>query len=167
MSYITKNANLLLLFLVVLIAGSLVGATLYFQARFENVNSEYDAKLAELNNVSAQVEQYQETLKKAQLELELKSTREEQFTEKYTEAKQTSEQLQKTTAELEADVTDLTVQLATKTKQLSDANAKNAELASDLKDEQEKVADLEDEVADLDDEVDCLRGTTDASEGDC
>lgn len=167
MSYITKNANLLLLFLIVLIAGSLVGATLYFQARFTNVNTEYDTKLAELKNVTEQVNAYQETLKKAQLELELKSTREEQFTEKYTEAKQTTEQLQKSTAELEADVNDLTLQLADKTKALSDANEKNAELAADLKDEQKKVANLEDDVDDLGDEVDCLRSTSDASEGDC
>ena len=71
MSYITRNANLVLLFLVVLIAASLVGATVFFQARFKNINNEYDLKLEELNNVTAQVELYRDVVNRAQIELEL------------------------------------------------------------------------------------------------
>ena len=167
MSYITKNANLLLLFLIVLIAGSLVGATVYFQARFTNVNGDYDAKLAELKNVTDQVNQYQETLQKAQIELELKSSREEQFTEKYTEAKATTDQLQKTSAELEKDVADLTAQVAAKASQVSMLQSPVAELANDLDDEKKKTTDLADELEELDDRADCLESTDDANEGNC
>ncbi len=167
MTYINKNANMLLLFLIVLVAGTLVGATLFFQARFTKVNAEYDAKLMELQNLTEQAENYKTILQKAQVELELKASREETFTEKYTDAKTTADQLQKTTAELQADVADLTEQIVAKSKQVSDLNKQVVQLTLDVETQKDKVEDLEDEVNDLDDEVDCLSSTPDASEGDC
>jgi chromosome segregation ATPase len=160
MSYITKNANLLLLFLIVLIAASLVGATVYFQARFSKVNDEYTTKLAELENVTKQVEDYRAVLQKTQVELELKQSREEQFTEKYTEAKATTDQLQKTTEELQEQVADLTLDLQTKTEQVSTLTVQVADLQSDLNA-------AEDDIEELDEKADCLESTADADEGNC
>lgn len=167
MSYITRNANLILLFLIIIIAGSLVGATVYFQDRFSDVNEEYDTKLAELKNVTEQVETYRDVLQKAQLELELKQSREEQFTEKYTEAKATTEQLQKTTAELEQDVIDLTSQLGQKTAQVTSLTLQVADLQSDVKAKDATIDDLQDENANLEDKVDCLETTSDSLESNC
>ncbi|MBI4145062.1 hypothetical protein HY493_02545 [Candidatus Woesearchaeota archaeon] len=160
MSYITRNANLILLFLIIIISGSLVGATVYFQDRFTDVNEEYDQKLAELKNVTEQVETYRDVLQKAQLELELKQSREEQFTEKYTETKATAEELAQTKAELEKDVRDLTTQVNSLTLQVTG-------LQSSLNIEKAKVANLQDDNADLQDKVDCLESTADSSESNC
>ncbi len=160
MTYITRNANLLLLFLIVLVVASFVGATIFFQVRFTKVNTEYDTKLDELKNLTEQADNYKAVLQKAQLELELKESREETISEKYTDAKTTAEQLQKTTAELQADIDGLTAQIIEKTKQISDLTLQVANLKSDIEDKDETIEDL-------DDKVDCLESTSDVSEGDC
>ncbi|MEK6822234.1 MAG: hypothetical protein AABY13_00265, partial [Nanoarchaeota archaeon] len=83
MGYITRNANIILLFLILLSAVALVGATVYFQQRFTVINTEYNAKLAQLKNISTQLEQYQTTLTTAKQELALKGSREEELTGKF------------------------------------------------------------------------------------
>ena len=160
MTYITKNANLLLLFLIVLIASTLVGATVFFQSRFTKVNDQYTTKLAELENVTKQVEDYRGVLQKTQVELELKQNREDQFTEKYTAAKATTDQLQKTTDELQTQVVKLTTDLQTKSEQVSSLNVQIADVSSQLTKEKVKVKDR-------DDTIDCLQSTDDADEGSC
>ena len=167
MSYITRNANLILLFLIFIIASTLVGATLYFQNRFDDVNSEYDSKLAELKNVTAQVESYREVLQKAQVELELKQNREEQFTEKYTEAKQTSETLTTEKASLEQQLVDATQQLSAKGAQITDLSNQVSAISAQLNTQKSLVADLNDDKSDLNDEVDCLKSTSDSMENNC
>ena len=82
MSYITRNANLILLLLVVLSAVGLVGATVYFQNNFERINSDYTEKLGQLQKIKADLEQHQSLLSQVKTELQTKSTREEQFSEK-------------------------------------------------------------------------------------
>lgn len=167
MSYITRNANLLLLFLIFVIASSLVGATVYFQDRFNDINEEYDAKLAELNNVTAQVESYRDVLQKAQVELELKENREEQFTEKYTQAKAQTDELSATKSQLEQELADATQQLSTKNAQITDLNSQVSALNSQLNTQKALVSALEDDKEDLEEAVDCLESTADSMENNC
>jgi len=165
MSYITRNANMILLFLIVLIAASLVGATVFFQARFTNVNQEYDIKLAELENVTAQVEEYRGVLEKAQIELELKASREEQFTEKYTEAKATADELERESQSLEVQLADAYTSIDSKIQQISALSSQVVSLESDIAAKQSANDDLEDDIEDLEDKVDCLETTDDPQEG--
>ena len=167
MSYTTRNANLILLFLILLIASSLVGATTFFQHRFAGINEQHNTKLAELNNLTTQVENYRNVLQKAQLELELKQNREEQFTEKYTQVKATSEQLAKTKAELETEVTTLTDQLSQKTTQVSTLTNQVLTVSAQLKTANSNIAALEKKVDGLKDDVSCLKSTADLMEGNC
>ena len=167
MSYITRNANLILLFLIFIIASTLVSATLFFQNRFSNINEEYDSKLAELKNVTAQVESYREVLQKAQVELELKQSREEQFTEKYTEAKQTSDALAVEKSSLEQQLVDATQQLAAKSNQITDLSSQVSALSAQLNTQKSLVNNLQNDIDDLEDEVDCLQSTADSLEGNC
>jgi uncharacterized protein (DUF3084 family) len=153
MAYITKNANLVLLLLIVLIAGSLVGATVYFQHRFGNINAEYDQKLAELNNLTAQVENYQQVLEKAQIELELKQSREEEFTDKFTTEKDRAENLED---ELAETLGLLTVK-----------SAEVEKLTVDVNNLQVQVSSKDDKINDLEEKVDCLEDTADLEEDDC
>ena len=87
MSFITKNANLLLLLLIVVSAIGLVGATVYFQSNFDKINANYQAKLSELNSVSKELQSQKALLDSVKSELTLKSAREEEFTGKYSEVR--------------------------------------------------------------------------------
>ncbi|MBI4148225.1 hypothetical protein HY490_02950, partial [Candidatus Woesearchaeota archaeon] len=100
MGFITNNANIMLLFLIVASATILVGATVYFQTNFSHLNAEYNDKLTKLNEVSRELEAQEAILKKVKEELTLKSVRESEFTEKYTNVREEKEQLTLTKEEL-------------------------------------------------------------------
>lgn len=111
MSFITKNANVVLLFLIILSATALVGATVFFQTNFERINTEYNQKVLKLNDVSTQLEAKQQLLDKIQSDLALKTEREEQLGEKFTEVKETAttlegqkKQLERTNEQLETEL---------------------------------------------------------------
>jgi len=173
-SYITRNANILLLFLILLAATALVGATVYFQERFGSINTEYDAKLAQLDNVSATLEEYQEILSAAREELALKGSREDELTSKFTSVKTEKEEIETQRDTLKSDKKTLEAQLAIKTNEVNTLNnelgLKDATIISlkdDIDDLEDDIVKLDDDVDDLQDEVDCLESTPDAGEGSC
>ncbi len=101
MGFITKNANLILLFLIMLSAVSLVGATVFFQSNFEKITNEYNQKVQQLQTVSKDLQAQQALLDKIKQELSVKTEREEQLGEKFTEVKSTAEQLETQKEQLE------------------------------------------------------------------
>ncbi|MBI4450779.1 hypothetical protein HY642_02275 [Candidatus Woesearchaeota archaeon] len=188
MSYITRNANLLLLFLVVLAATFMVGATVYYQQNFDNLNAQYSVKLSQLNNVSKELEQYQATLNKIKADLQLRLAREEEFTEKYTEVRGTKESLEqdksrllKDKADLDTSLKDTKEKLGLRVQELNSANSQIETLkgsiaglestvsskSTEISSLKSKVNNLEDDVDDLEDEVSCLRSKADGEEGTC
>lgn len=104
MSFITQNANIALLFLIVLASAGLVAATLYFQANFTKINDAYDSKLEELNHVTQELEAQKKTLAEVSSEAEMKKKREEEIAGKFGEVKTAKETLEqeKTTLEKKA-----------------------------------------------------------------
>lgn len=174
MSYITRNANLILLFLIVLIATSLVAATTYFQSRFDEINNEYTAKRAQLENVSKELDVYQQILQKAKEELQLKLAREEQFTEQYTEVKTTKEQLEADKARLLKEKKSLEDNLASTRTSLTQAQAevssqklKVSELDKEVSSLDAQVSSLNSRISRLNSKIDCLVSKTDAEESSC
>lgn len=101
MGFITKNANMILLFLIMLSAASLVGATVFFQMNFEKINTEYNQKVQQLQVISKDLQTQQALLDKIKAELTVKTEREEQLGERFTEVKTTKEQLEGQKAALE------------------------------------------------------------------
>jgi len=101
MSFINKNANMILLFLIILSATSLVGATIFFQMNFDRINTEYQQKLKQLQTVSTELDTQQQLLSKIKSELSVKQEREEVLGEKFTEVKATKEKLETQKAQLE------------------------------------------------------------------
>ena len=113
MGFINKNANIILLFLILLSATALVGATVFFQVNFDRINTEYQQKLSQLQSVSTELEAQQILLDKIKQELSLKSEREEVLGEKFTEVKETAQtlegqkkQLEQTKEQLETELED-------------------------------------------------------------
>ena len=111
MSFINKNANLFLLFLIILSATALVGATVFFQMNFDRINSEYQQKLNQLNSVSQELQADQAALDKIKADLSLKSQSEEQLGQKYTDVSSQKDQLQTAKTQLENEKGQLTDEL--------------------------------------------------------
>ena len=111
MSFITKNANLILLFLIMLSAAALVGATVFFQMNFERINTEYNEKLQQLQVVSKELETQQAILSKVKGELTVKTERESELGERFTEVRGEKETLEGQKTKLESQKSQLETEL--------------------------------------------------------
>ncbi len=111
MGFITKNANIILLFLILVSATALVGATVFFQMNFERINTEYNQKVQQLQSISKELETEQALLSKIKSELSVKSEREQQLGEKFTEVKENKEQLETQKQQLERSKEQLETEL--------------------------------------------------------
>ena len=147
MGFIRKNANIILLFLLVISSAALIGATVFFQLNFDRLNEEYNYKMTQLSSVSRELQSQQDLLENVKQELSLKTAREEEFSEKYTEVRSTKEQLETAKKSLEEQKEELKADLQQTASQLS-----TAELEIDSKNE--RILTLEADIASCEDDVD-------------
>jgi len=167
MAYITKNINILLLVLIVLIASSLVGATVYYQNTFQDLNDEYTSKSELLQNISAELAKQQQMLNQTTGELAIKTTREAELSKKYSNLTDIKEYLEAYSADLEQEVDTLKDDYVAKSNELKNVKLQNTNLTVQVDDLEDQVEDMDDIIDDLEDQVDCLKDTADADEGDC
>ena len=184
MAYITRNANILLLFLILISAGALVAATVFFQENFDRINKGYNSKLSQLTEVTKDLEAKQAALDQIKSELTLKSAREEQFTQQYTTVKTEKTtlegektQLDKANKDLTKEVSDVKSSLISAQNALEASQGENALLKVDLAKTQSTVATLKKQNDDYkavitarDSKISCLeteKAKPDDQEGNC
>ena len=79
MSYIRHNVNIYLLFLILFTATSLVGATVFFQQKFDSMVNAYDSQIGQMNGLAQELSLKQSALQDAERDLELRQAREEKL----------------------------------------------------------------------------------------
>ncbi|MBS3175784.1 hypothetical protein J4457_00955 [Candidatus Woesearchaeota archaeon] len=136
MGYINQNANLVLLFLLVLSVTVLVGATVYYQGNFSSINEEYNHKLESLQKLEKELTQKSSVLNKTREELVLKSERESEFTEQFTEIRSQKEVLEGERSKLTSEKESLEGQLDAAQEGLRESQA-------ELTHEKRRVAELQ------------------------
>ncbi len=184
MAYITRNANIILLFLILISASALVAATVFFQENFDRINTAYNSKLAQLNQVSEDLKEKQAALDQIRTELTLKAAREEEFTSQYTTIKTEKtrlegekKQLTEVKKSLERELESTENQLQTTKNALEAAKGEAERLKTDLATAtatitalNKKIDDYKDTISKLDTKVSCLQSELakpDAEEGTC
>ena len=147
MAYITRNANILLVFLIVLTAIFLVGIALFATSEINSLNSMYTEKVNSLKDVEADLQSKIKLLDQVKQELKLKQERETSFTQKYTqvkgEKKTVQQSLDRTAAEkkqaldslasTQNQLTDLNSRLNFDEAQIAQQNAQISQMQSDLR----------------------------------
>ena len=146
MAYITRNANLILLFCIVLSLTFLIGTTVFYQTNLSRINEEYSTKVTELKGVEKELNTKIQILDQVKKDLKLKSEREESFTQKYTEIRGEKETLAQERDRLAAEKESLQkdVNDAKEAKRQADASAeferkRSVELSTQLKDAQDEA----------------------------
>ncbi len=141
MAYITRNANLILLFCIVLSLTFLIGTTVFYQTNISRLNEEYGTKVDELKVVEKELNTKIKILDQVKKDLKLKSEREESFTEQFTEIRGEKETLAQEKERLSSERDSLEKQLADakEAKKQAEASAeferrRNAELTTQLED---------------------------------
>ncbi len=184
MAYITRNANIVLLFLILISASALVAATVFFQENFDRINTAYNSKLTQLNQVSDDLKEKQAALDQIRTELTLKAAREEEFTSQYTTVKTEKTQLEgekkqltQVKQSLEQELESTESELQTAKNALEAAKGEAERLKTELATSQanvlaldKKIDDYKDDVNLLSTKVSCLQtqlAKPDAEEGTC
>ena len=174
MAFIKNNANLVLLFLIILSAAGLVGASFYFNVSLNKVNKAYELKVSQLQNVSSLLSEKQEILSRIEDELSLKATREEEFTDLFADLKKENEFLEKEIFDLEENLETSQSKLASSERNLLIARAELESVNDTIEDLNDKINDLEAGIANRDDTIDeledkaaCLESTSDDGESSC
>jgi len=76
MAYINHNVNMYLLFLMLFTATSLVGASVFFQHRFDSMVAAYDTQINQVNALAGELALKQGALADAEKDLKLREARE-------------------------------------------------------------------------------------------
>src|SRR3989338_7049902 len=84
MAVMRRDVNLGLLFLIIATLIIFAGFTVYYQTTFKNISNEYSTKLSELEKVSTELTQKKQQLTETSQTLQLKETREQDLSSKYT-----------------------------------------------------------------------------------
>jgi chromosome segregation ATPase len=174
MSYITRNANILLLFLIILSSTALVGATVYFQSNFDKINEAYGLKLEQLNKISEELDKQKVTLESVSSELTIKTAREQQLGEQYQVVQSEKDTLkgantQLTTQKnaLESELIETESALTSAQNSLEAERALSTSLAVEVDDLTVDKNALAGQRDDLQTEVSCLRSANETEEAGC
>ncbi len=174
MAYITRNANIVLLFLILVSAAALVSATVFFQENFDRINRAYNTKLTQLNEVTKDLQEKQTALDQIKNELTLKAAREEEFTQQYTSVREEKtklagekEQLTELKESLETELESAESELQATKNSLEAAKGENERLKTDLAKAEYDIDKLKDDVDELQDDVTCLKAKNDSEENTC
>lgn len=76
MAYIHNNVNMYLLFMMLFTATSLVGASVFFQHRFDSMVAAYDTQITQVNELAEELSLKQNALSDAEKDLQLREARE-------------------------------------------------------------------------------------------
>ena len=106
MSYMRKNVNFFLLFVIVVIVISLVGLTTYYEKTYKNLSSSYDTKLDEINRLLENLNQERRKLNETTYDLTIQKDREKDLSGQYLDVRldlnATQSQLDTTKANLDS-----------------------------------------------------------------
>lgn len=147
MSYIKRDVNIILLFLMIGIIAALIGITTYYQTTYLNLSKGYTSKINEYNQLLTNLEKNRLKLNETMAQFELKSEREADLTEKYTILRDknlflefTLNETNMTLLDTKETLSDTQNELAQSNRDLSSARAENFNLNQTVKSLNTKVA---------------------------
>jgi chromosome segregation ATPase len=126
MSFMKRNVNFGLFLLIILIIGSFVGFSIYFQQKFSDLNTEYTIKRAEIDALSKNLADKQANLSQTSYKLQVQSERETEIAGKYSSLQEQNDALKKEKQTLEEELAKKT---AAYNQKVLDLAKKEAELS--------------------------------------
>ena len=154
-----KDVNFGLFVLIIATLICFVGFTTYYQSTFENISTNYEEKIGELEKVTGDLQLQKSRLNETSYELKIKVDRESELSDRYNEVKTEKESLEEDNARLTSELESTKSELSQKKAELSVAQSELGQTKSDLSDALLDVSNLEDDVDDLCDTISDLGGS--------
>jgi len=119
MSIMKRDVNFVFFILIIATVVSFAGFTAYYQVSFRNINSEYDTKLAELNQVTNDLLEKKAALLQTSEELDTTKKGREELGEKYGTLKEERDGLESERNTLKENLFQTRAELQQKTEQVT------------------------------------------------
>ena len=118
MSFIKKNVNLGLLFLIVASLIAFSAFSVYYQNKFKELNEEYTSKLDQLEQITMDLGLKKQALDETSSELNIKNQKVDEFGTQYNDLKVQKEAVDKENTILDSELSDTLRTLAIKSQNL-------------------------------------------------
>ena len=149
MSYMKRNVNLGLLFLIVATLIAFAGFTTYYQKTFFNLSESYEDKMSKIDYLVENLELEKTRLNETSYQLNIKKEREKELSGKYETLRDVKEQLEKDKALLQDELT-------TAKSELSSTEAELSATKSDLDAARATIAEKDETIALKNSEINTL-----------
>ena len=157
MTFLNRNVNFVLLFLIIIVILGFAGTTVYFQYSIQDINNRYNKKLGEANSLLAALKTEQNKsveLNQAFLSCSNQSEEEQRdFNVVVTDLTGEKDELNKSLIDTQSKLSSTLVILSNTQKELSDTKSELSDTKEDLLSVQAEKEDLEDKVDDYADLV--------------
>ena len=159
MSYMQRNVNIFLLFMIVLMLGSFAAFTVYYKNTYNGLSSTFLSLKGDYEKTAEEL-----SLRRAQLnttleEYEVKKTREQSLSEKYSDIRDVNSQLTLDLAQTRKNLADAELEVTQKETELSEKDTKINDLNSQISSIQSQVSSLKDQVKNLKDNLDACESS--------
>jgi chromosome segregation ATPase len=142
MTYFKRNVNIALLVIIILILGSLVGLTTYYQGTYRNISVSYGQTVDQVNMLAKNLTLQKTELNRTLSQLEIKS-------EDKTKLDQLYGDLSSENARLSSELTGALNELSAKKTELETAQSNLAAAQHEITIKNSDIADYQDQIKDL------------------
>ncbi len=153
MSFIKKDVNFGLLFLLVILAVAITLIGIYYNQNYATLKSDFDKKADNFQKVTDELMYHKTILNKTAQDLQTKEQDENELNSKYIQLRDAKEKLDAENAQLKAELTSKSLDLAQKTTELFNANKQITVMQSDISSLNKQVTLLQNKVSSLNNHI--------------
>ena len=158
MSFIRKDVNFGLLFIVILLAVSIASIGIYYNHKYGNLADSYHSQLTNLEKVTQDLLYHKSMLNETTTDLQIKEQDGSDLNRRYTELRDDKEGVDKRNTELDTSLKQKVAELTEKTNELVSAKSEVATQKIEIDDLNRMIEVYKTMVNDLEDKVDIICG---------
>jgi chromosome segregation ATPase len=151
MTYFKRNVNIALLIIIIIILGSLVGLTTYYQSTYRNISVSYGQTVDQVNMLAKNLTMQKTELNRTLSQLEIKSEDKTKLDQLYGDLSNDNERLN-------AELTGALSELSDKRAELETAEANLLVAQQEITIKNADIADYKEQIKDLKADIRSLEG---------
>ncbi|MFH1181444.1 MAG: hypothetical protein V1702_00635 [Candidatus Woesearchaeota archaeon] len=151
MTYFKRNVNIALLIIIIIILGSLVGLTAYYQSTYRNISVSYGQTVEQVNMLAKNLTLQKTELNRTLSQLEIRSEDKTKLDQLYGDLSSDNERLNAELTGALSELADKRAELETAQANLLAAQQEITVKSAEITDYKEQVKDLKAEIRELED----------------
>jgi chromosome segregation ATPase len=157
MSFLKKDVNFGLLFIIILLATSVAAIGIYYNQNYSTLSSRYNTQVSSLQKVTQDLLFHKSVLNQTTSDLATKEQDESELNKRYNKLREDKEKVDSENSRLNTDLSNVNTQLLTKTNQLISAQSEIVAQKTQLAELSRQKTTLESKVRSLENRIDACK----------